>query len=204
MKSYKSCMLWLHTINVSRMFFLYYHLIKRYYFSYWRINTEIEQNVDIYGLCCKKKTLLITLRRQCTVHMHLTLYNQYLKNITLPIMCVIIFINLKRNIIYITCISVLSRHVATFLKVEGGGQTYPKNDKKTSKKINKIKNKNRNKTKTTITKTLKKTSAILKILMEVGRGGCTWTFNYFHCHSNVNFVIFICSLKWGGGMITQS
>lgn len=135
MKSYKSCMLWLHTINVSRMFFLYYHLIKRYYFSYWRINTEIEQNVDIYGLCCKKKTLLITLRRQCTVHMHLTLYNQYLKNITLPIMCVIIFINLKRNIIYITCISVLSRHVATFLKVEGeGGQTYPKNDKKTSKK----------------------------------------------------------------------
>lgn len=50
-------------------------------------------------------------------------------------MCVIIFINLKRNIIYITCISVLSRHVATFLKVEGeGGQTYPKNDKKTSKK----------------------------------------------------------------------
>lgn len=121
MKSYKSCMLWLHTINVSRMFFLYYHLIKRYYFSYWRINTEIEQNVDIYGLCCKKKTLLITLRRQCTVHMHLTLYNQYLKNITLPIMCVIIFINLKRNIIYITCISVLSRHVATFLKVEGGG-----------------------------------------------------------------------------------
>lgn len=105
----------------KNVFFLYYHLIKRYYFSYWRINTEIEQNVDIYGLCCKKKTLLITLRRQCTVHMHLTLYNQYLKNITLPIMCVIIFINLKRNIIYITCISVLSRHVATFLKVEGGG-----------------------------------------------------------------------------------
>lgn len=49
-------------------------------------------------------------------------------------MCVIIFINLKRNIIYIKCISVLSRRVATFLKVEGGGQTYPKNDKKTSKK----------------------------------------------------------------------
>lgn len=38
----------------KNVFFLYYHLIKRYYFLYWRINTEIEQNVDIYGLCCKK------------------------------------------------------------------------------------------------------------------------------------------------------
>lgn len=100
-----------------------------------------------YMVYVVKKTLLITLRRQCTVHMHLTLYNQYLKNITLPIMCVIIFINLKRNIIYIKCISVLSRRVATFLKVEGGGQTYPKNDKKTSKKKTKSKTKTETKQK---------------------------------------------------------
>lgn len=50
----------------------------------------------------------------------------------------------------------------------GGGADL---SKKWQEDKQKNKNKNRNKTKTTITKTLKKTSAILKILMEVGRGG---------------------------------
>lgn len=57
-------------------------------------------------------------------------------------MCVIIFINLKRNIIYITCISVLSRHVATFLKVEGEGGA------DLSKKWQEDKQKKKTKTKT--------------------------------------------------------
>lgn len=52
----------------------------------------------------------------------------------------------------------------------GGGADLSKKWQEDKQK-KKNKNKNRNKTKTTITKTLKKTSAILKILMEVGRGG---------------------------------